>query len=170
MLTSAEWEELRRLARIGVERDRRRFDPGVRLSGIDTEALRACESWLGPNRRADWDWRALTKRVKDARFEVAIWHRTELCGLAFGPVDGTIGLGRAALEYIEAAPRPHSMTGQIIPLSLLALEEFGRIMEVPEVRLLGALSHLVPIYVRYGYEVVEIRPGISYLRKRMAVP
>jgi hypothetical protein len=170
VLTSAEWDELRDLARRNVEADRRRRDPDLRLGPVDAAALRAADGWLGPERVADWDWRAVTKRRRDARFDLAIWHAGRLCGLGFGPVEGVLGMGRACLEYVEGAPRPHPLQGRIIPIALLALEEFARIMALPEVRLLGPSRALVPVYEAFGYEAVAGGPGTVYLRKRMVRP
>jgi hypothetical protein len=110
----------------------------------------------------------VTKRNRDARFELAIWHADQLCGLALGPVDGVLGIGRACVEYVEGAPPPHPLQGHIIPLSLLSVEELARIMALSEVRLLGPRPALVPIYEAFGYENVASRPGMSYLRKRIA--
>lgn len=170
MLTSAEWEELRALARDNVQEDRRPRQPNLRLGPIDAAALRATDGWLGRARVADWDWRGVTKRPRDARFEVAMWHGDRLCGLALGPVEGVIGMGRACLEYIEGAPRPHPLQGQVIPIALITVEELARIMGLPEVRLLGPMPALVPLYEAFGYQSVANRPGTSYLRKWMVEP
>lgn len=167
MLTGADWEELRSLARSNVEGDRQRHISSLRLGPIDAAALEAADAWLGRERVAAWDWRALTKRSKDNRFEVAVWHEARLCGLGFGPVEGVIGMGRACVEYIEGDPRPHPLRGQIIPLVLVTAEELARIVGLPEVRLLGPLPALVPHYVSFGYELMAGRPGISYLSKRI---
>lgn len=170
MLTSAEWEELRTLARGNVQADRRRRDPAICLGPIDAAALRAADGWLGPERVADWDWRGVTKRPRDARFEVAIWNGERLCGLALGPVDGVLGMGRACLEYIEGASGAHPLRGEIIPIALITIEELARIMDLPEVRLLGPVPALVPLYETFGYQTVANRPGIRYLRRWMVQP
>ena len=167
MLTGAEWEELRALARRNVETDFRRRHPGVRLGPVEASALRAADRWLGPDRLAAWDGRAVTKRNREARFELAIWHEEQLCGLALGPVEGVLGMGRACVEYIEGAPPPHALQGKIIPLVLVTVEELARIMGLTEIRLLGVVSALVPVYEGFGFENVASRPGISYLSKRI---
>lgn len=96
---------------------------------------------------------------------MAVWISDQLCGPALGPVEGVIGMGRACLEYVEGAPGLHPLKGQIIPLALLALEELGRIMALPEVRLLGPAPALVPYYEALGCEVVANTPGTGNLRK-----
>jgi len=164
-LTAAEWEVIRHLARDRVQLNRRKALPLLRLSRIDVVALRTAETWLGPSRQADWDWREVAKRPKANRFELAVWHGEQLCGLAFGPADVRF----VGLEYLEGNPdAAHPLKGRLLTIVIATVEAQVVTSGAAEARLLGGKPALVPFYEALGYKLVAEPRGLRYLMKPIA--
>jgi hypothetical protein len=88
-----------------------RIPAAVRLSMIDDAALRAWrEKWRpSSNRPGGWDWREQRLRLAStvSRFEVTIWSRPLLGGLAIGkPSKGASHLAMQLLEGNAAPTHP----------------------------------------------------------------
>jgi hypothetical protein len=163
-LTDAEWEVIRHLARNRVEVSRRKAFPLLRLTRIDLTALRQADTWLGPSRRADWDWREVVKRPKPNRFELALWHGEQLCGLAFGPANTQV----VCMEYLEGNPDAvHPLKRRVADIAIATLETHVRVSGAVEARLLGPKPALVSYYEAFGYRL-EVEPrGLQYLVKHI---
>jgi hypothetical protein len=75
----------------------------AQLRGIDAVAILAVGQWRG--RRVAWPWHLLAydwRRSHPARFELAVWQDTVLCGLALGrPAPAAKHL---SMHFMQAAP------------------------------------------------------------------
>lgn len=135
--------------------------PDVRCEIIASAARGAfTKSWIGhQNRSADWDWATLSAQFQDKHpkcFNVAIWQRETLCGLAIG----TVNQDRfVALDFLEGNPDPiHPLKGKVVEIVLTMMEAFRQLIDVPELRLHHVDPNLIPLYTSQGFTVA---PGLG---------
>lgn len=120
----------------------------VRLGRIDFDALVKAKSWeFSPLRRVNWNWSdeyELYSFTNPKRFELSIWYRHELCALSIGRP--TWSGSRLRLDSIEAAPYRHPLRSSVLPITLLALEEYAEQIGAHEVRIMSPVNEKVRQY------------------------
>lgn len=163
MVSRAEWDVLRLAVRAKVQQARQCHTPRLRLTAIDHLAIEAAKIWnQNTLRRVNWDWYRIIKKRPIDRIEVAIWHDEQLCGLAFGHIQGVA----ASLTHLEGCPdRNHPLRGMITDLGISVLETQAFALELPETRLIDPDPALVERYRSYGYDWVANPSGPDYLAK-----
>lgn len=151
-LSYADWQELRREARLFVAvRSGERF-PGLQIGPIDDAATGAVtETWPRDARRVNWDLKGIIKNRERKRIDAAFWVDGCLCGLAFGMVNSR----GAMLTRLEGNPsRDHPLRGYVTDLAVALLETVALAVDAPRTLLQDPDPHLVEWYRRFGYEKV----------------
>ncbi len=92
------------------------IDQSIQFSLITEEALQTIEThWANdPTRKVAWNWREVRdalRKKKHHPFEVAIWHKEVLCGLAIGPISR--GKHRIYVEGVEGSPTRTRSSGAL---------------------------------------------------------
>ncbi len=126
----------------------------VRFDKIDFKALVQAKAWeSSPLRQLDWDWTGeydLYSFTNPKRFELSIWHRHELCALSMWRP--TWNGSRLRLDSIEAAPNNHPLRSKVLPLTVLALEEYAEQIGAHEIRIMEPVNERVrAYYVSMGF-------------------
>ena len=82
---------------------------------------------------------------------MAIWHKQTLCGLVVGgPSRRRI---RLYVEGIEANPEENPLKSQIIPIALLASEQYAGVIGCEEIWLVEPAEALTNLYIKAGYNI-----------------
>lgn len=143
--------------------DASRFAP-LTITSITEHALSSFRSqWNHGVRFVDWAWEdeLLTWRKKRPSYwDMAIWHKQTLCGLALGGPSRR--RSRLYIEGIEANPENNPFKSLIIPIALMASERYAETIKSKEVWLVEPTGALVDIYIQAGYTV---RPPNKFLAK-----
>lgn len=97
------------------------------LQSMNTNTITAWQGW--PRRRTPpnggWNWLSWARQFCNDidRFEVAIWSKNDLCGLALGsPSRARTNLN---VHIVEGAPWLHPLRGWITPLVLETAVSYG---------------------------------------------
>ncbi|MBY0260138.1 hypothetical protein [Methylobacterium sp.] len=160
MPSELEYEELRALVRSRVQLDRR--TAGLRLAGIDQDAVSQTDTWFIPPRKVDWDWERLVRQKRGAALDLSIWHEDMLCGLAFGSAQAAW----LELGYVETRPYDHPLGKQIMAIALAVLELNAVVLEISETRIRNPFPDLRWRYIRHGYNELVKDGYTTYLCKR----
>lgn len=161
---SDRYERLREIAREATKENLASFyadSSNICLTGIDLNALNASEKWLGmacSRPRAEWGWsdaaKIYTKRYPK-RFELAIWYRKDLCGLAYGRPSyaGT----RMRIELIEGAPRIGNPLGsrRVVPITVMGATAYAGILGAKELRIIRPARALIGYYESLDFTYVK---------------
>ncbi len=110
--------------------------------------------WNQVVRRVSWNWPKEVihwRRKKPSYWEMAIWHKQTLCGLVLGGPSRR--RSRLYVEGIEALPEENPFKSQIIPIALLASEQYAVSIGCEEVWLVDPPDALLPSYIKAGYNV-----------------
>ncbi len=147
------YEMLRRLAQISVMENA--AIPHMKLTDITDKALRSHEQWVGAGRippNGGWNWRAfmVTYRKVPARFELAIWHKDQLCGLSAGvPSKSKMIL---KIQLIEGTTEENPLAGRIAPIATVCAEAYGVSIGADELRISEpANASLINYYSKLGF-------------------
>lgn len=162
-LKYADWQELRRQARLFVlARSRERF-PALEIGPIDYSATAAVtRTWPRDARRVTWDWKGITKNREKKRIDAAFWVDGHLCGLTYGMVNSR----GAMLTRLEGSPRrDHLLKGHVTDLAIALLETVALAVEAPRTLLQDPDPQLVDWYRRFGYEAMAEPDLKRYLVK-----
>jgi hypothetical protein len=131
----------------------------VRVTAIDRDALSIAKTWSGwAGRRIDWDWHQIQKRFQRyaARFEVAFWFDSHLCGLAIGKISDARDVVR--VDYVEASPdRGHPLKGWIAQYTFEAAGVLADGYFSKYIRFQRPLEDVKPIYRALGMTFVPPR-------------
>lgn len=133
---------------------------------IDNAALRSSEGWgQSSRRRVDWDWVAGYNAFKfrhPKRFEMALWHNSELASLTLGrpTYRGT----KLRLDFIEGNPeKPGDV--QVFEPTFLAMVGYADALGADELRVMNPINADVKrYYERFG--LVYVAKG-DYLYIRL---
>ena len=136
----------------------------ITLSGISQKELVHTKHWaISPNREVDWDWlygHEIYRKRYPKRFEVAIWYKNFLSGLAIGRP--TYHGSKLRLDFAERAPDNCPIKGYVMPVILLSAEAYGLKIGADEVRRMDPMNErLVNYYNRLGYKYVEGTMGLG---------
>ncbi|WP_020409828.1 hypothetical protein [Hahella ganghwensis] len=148
-------------------------NPSLKLTEINEHALQHHAKWPDIGREppnGGWDWRSFMMgkyKKESARFELAIWHRDQLCGLSAGlPSGSKILLKIELIEGTTASPNP--LKNNIVPLTLTCAELYGIAIGSEEVRITEPVSGLIGYYESFDYTYVAGNKRESdYLVKRI---
>lgn len=120
----------------------------IRFEKIDFITLVEAKKWEShQNRKVDWDWsdeHNLYSFTNPKRFELSIWHRHELCSLSMGRP--TWNGSKLRLDSVESAPHSHPLRSKILPLTVLALEEYAEQIGAHEIRIMEPVNGQVRDY------------------------
>lgn len=101
------------------------------------------------------------RRNDPARFEVAVWSRGILCGLAIGGTKATF----CRVDYLEGSPDPrHPLKRSVTVIVSGAAVAYAAALGKAEVRLMNPLPAVVPFYERSGFPLVIPGSGGPYCR------
>jgi hypothetical protein len=139
-------------------------DPELRISDIDEEAMEAWRrTWVGthPSGMGNWNWPALVEQLprRAAVLPFAIWHGTDLCGLALGLASRRRANGSrhtVTLTHVERRPEPPPvlLRGHVVLLAVEVALNYGRAIGARRVRLRKPDRNLLGHYQRYGFRTV----------------
>ncbi len=120
----------------------------VRFEPIDSLALSAFECWENPH--FSWvdviGWKAREPLALD----IAIWFESELCGLCFANPNKS--QQRIRIVRLEGRPRePHPLKNRVAPLSVLAIEQYARIIGSSLIEAQEPFQGAIPIYEQLGF-------------------
>lgn len=120
----------------------------VHFDAINTRALNAWELWDDPH--FSWyeviDWKAREPLALD----LSIWFDKELCGLCFANPNNS----RRRLRIVRLEGRPgeaHPLKKRIAPLSILALEQYARIIGSRLIEVQEPLEGAISVYRQLGF-------------------
>ncbi|MCW8127377.1 hypothetical protein [Microbulbifer halophilus] len=129
---------------------------GLELRLIDQKALSKAGEWsLFPERKVDWEWSNYHDfRLRyPKRFELALWHRSQLASLSLGrPTYSATGL---RLDFIEKNPRVEDI--KVFQITLAAMNVYADTLGATELRIMNPINNEVKQY----YE----RFGLTYISK-----
>ena len=139
--------------------------PELRLTDIDHEALGAWRStWIGthPSGAGKWNWPALLESRlphRAAVLPIAIWHGSDLCGMAVGHASRHRANGSrhtVTLSYVERRPEPPDvpLRGSIISIAAAVALSYGLIIGARRVRLRNPDRNLLAYYQSLGFAIV----------------
>ncbi|TXN73434.1 hypothetical protein [Methylobacterium sp. WL6] len=164
MPTNSEYQAARDLARELVQLDLR--TPGLRLTGIGSDAIKATLRWERPPRLVSWDWFKVIKRRHGGYLELAVWHDETLCGLAYGPA----GDRWLSIERLEGNPYPHPLKGRVTDIAIAVMQTQAVAMDLPQTRISDPFEELIPHYRRRGYVNLVKSVDSRYLTKGRGAP
>lgn len=127
------------------------------LSKITREALIETKKWQSSKiRKYNWDWLAeiqYYRSVYPKRFEVALWHNSNLVGISIGrPTFNATGM---RLDVVEASPRDISDRPAVFDKIILAYEIYARMLGVSHIRIMHPVnSDVTRYYESFGYEYI----------------
>jgi hypothetical protein len=125
------------------------------VTAITTRAVEAYETqWNQSARLVSWDWGRqveLWRAKRPSYWEMAVWHKQKLCGLVVGGPSRR--RKRLYVEGIEANPEENPLKTNIIPVALLAAEQYAVAIGCNEVWLVCPPDELFPIYEKTGYNI-----------------
>lgn len=128
----------------------------LELRLIDQKALSKASGWsLLPGRKVDWEWNNYYdfKLRYPKRFELALWHRSDLVSLSLGrPTYNATGL---RLDFIEKNPRVEDI--KVFQITLAAMNVYADALGATELRIMNPINDEVKKY----YE----RFGLTYVSK-----
>ena len=124
----------------------------LRARLIDNAALRYSQVWgQSPRRRVDWDWIAGYTAFKfrhPKRFEMALWHNSDLASLTLGrpTCRGT----KLRLDFVEGNPeKPGDV--QVFEPTFLAMMAYADALGADELRVMNPINTDVKrYYERFG--------------------
>lgn len=153
------YQELRSVTHRSTVMSLRSVDSGkfatLTVTSITPRALEAYNGqWNQIARRVDWDWATEAdawRRKKPSYWDMAIWHKQALCGLVLGGPSRR--RSRLYVEGIEANPEENPFRTQIIPVALLASEQYAKAIGCKEVWLVDPPEALYAQYEKAGYTI-----------------
>lgn len=119
----------------------------IRFEGITPKDCLTAESWSdASNYKTNWDWSWATHFngwiAKNPKyFDLAIWHRHELCGLSLGrpSYSGNI----LSLEFVEGAPENNPLKGRIAALVVKAAQEYADVIGATRLKFANPVNERV---------------------------
>jgi len=147
----------------------------VKLERIQPATIQIwTQEWSGINQRkkpdGNFDWAKLRDIYYHKKFpysdqrriDIAIWEEKHLCGLAVGGISKEKTY--ISIDYIEGSPAQHPLKGLVLNIMLAIVEEYARILEIPELRLSDPVDDLIKYYEsQYGFQTIEM--DVSHPKK-----
>ena len=139
------------------------FVDGIEIRPICPEALKQFRSdWKGHSERIpNWDWADPDLRGGKT-FNVGIWHKGMLCGLASGKVTDSKAV---RIDWIEGHPENHPLKGDIIPIVLTCADAYRIEIGSKELRLYRVIPPLIPLYEEFGFELATEDSKVHVMRR-----
>ena len=160
------YDEFRKTARNLAKEDLPDYLKKVtKLEGVDQKALVAFKTWQSVSERTvNWDWNFATvycRRYPKA-FDLSVWYGNTLCSLTLGrpTYKGT----SMRMDFIEKSPINCPISGDIFAISLLAYENYGRLIGAEYLRLIEPMNDKL---IKY-YTSVDV--GFSYRKAKQGNP
>ncbi|MDD0967491.1 MULTISPECIES: hypothetical protein [Pseudomonas] len=120
----------------------------VRFETIDSLALSAFECWESPH--FSWEEVIGWKAREPLALDIAIWFESELCGLCFANPNKS--RQRIRIVRLEGRPREtHPLKNRVVPLSVLAIEQYARIIGSSLIEAQEPFQGAIPIYEQLGF-------------------
>jgi hypothetical protein len=143
------------------------------LGPIDAAACTAfTQSWVAhPQRWPSWDWHALSAkyyRHHYARLDLAVWSGPTLCGLVLGRFSRAETV--LQLNFIEGAPGPHPLRGDVLNLGVTFGEILGEAYGAKVLRVTCPAPHVVAALAQKGYRDVapsKISPYYHFCERQL---
>lgn len=120
----------------------------VRFDAINAQAMTAWEHWEDPH--FAWSDVSGWKAKEPLALDLAIWFDEELCGLCFANPNNS----RRRLRIVRLEGRPgkvHPLKKRIAPLSILAVEQYARIIGSRYMEVQEPLEGAISIYRHLGF-------------------
>jgi hypothetical protein len=121
---------------------------------VDQKALSMAEKWNQmPGRKVDWEWNNYYafKLRYPKRFELALWHKSNLASLSLGrPTYNATGL---RLDFIEKNPEYEDI--KVFQITLAAMNVYADALGAKELRIMNPINNEVKKY----YEMF----GLTYV-------
>lgn len=135
---------------------------GLNLSGIDDQALKACEGWNFP-------WRRIVGQTRPylRRFEIAIWQYDTL--LAVGIGRASRGPDNITLHFLERNSANNPLAGYVILVTVAAAESYAKIICRQYVKLKSVHPALIAKYESLGFSLERTYRGVTYYARRVGL-
>jgi hypothetical protein len=137
--------------------------PDLHLADIDQQTLDVWRvTWSGahPSGTGQWNWPTLVERLprRAAVLPIAIWHGSDLCGLALGYASRRRVTGvrhTISITHVERRPEPPNvlLRGNVVPLVVAVAKSYGLSVGATRLRLRCPDPNLLWYYVSFGFEV-----------------
>jgi hypothetical protein len=138
--------------------------PNLEFKLIDKAALTKADKWnLSPNRKVDWEWDnyASFKVRYPKRFELALWHNSQLASLSLGrPTYNATGL---RLDFIEKNPEHTDL--KVFQITLAAMNVYADALGAKELRIMNPINDEVKKYYE-SFGLIYVPKG-DYLVTRI---
>jgi hypothetical protein len=122
------------------------------LSEIDDRALAAAAGWHFP-------WRRIVGQARPyfRRFELALWYRNDLYGLAVGRASR--GPDNVTIHFLERASGNNPFAGYFAQIVVDSADRYAKLLGRQRVKLKNPVPGVVPIYRALGFSVAESSKG-----------
>jgi hypothetical protein len=130
-----------------------------RLTEIDDQATAAASSW-------EFQWRKIMGQTRPyyRRFEVALWCKGTLYGLAVGRASR--GPDNVTVHFLERASGNNPFAGYFAQIALDATDKYAKLISRQRVKLKNPVSGIIPRYEALGFSIAEsIKNNTYYARK-----
>jgi hypothetical protein len=117
----------------------------VTLKSIDVIARARANTWHSSTfRRVDWPWMKSVGNyawLNPKRFELSIWHKGVLSGLALGRP--TWSNNKLRLDFIEGSPEKHALGGLVFDITVIAAEAYADAIGATQIRVMNPINEKV---------------------------
>jgi hypothetical protein len=138
---------------------------GLEFVPIDDRAMAAYDA-TAPSWQYEWpEWYRHFWRNDPDRFDVAIWHNRELCGLAAGrPSKGN---DNVTIHVLERRRDHLRLKGWIAQIVTDVAEAYAKVLGKQRVKLKDPVQEAIPTYRRLRFELAESIQSIRYYARRV---
>ena len=130
------------------------------LSEIDDRALAAAGGWHFP-------WRRIVGQARPyfRRFELALWYRNDLYGLAVGRASR--GPDNVTIHFLERASGNNPFAGYFAQITADSADRYAKLLGRQMVKLKNPVPGAVPKYQALGFSVAETIKGNTYYSRQV---
>lgn len=129
----------------------------ILLREITDSAIISFNSLSGLNqRKVDWDWKfgaQMYRKRYPNRFELALWHNNNVCGLSLGRP--SCNGSRVRLDFIERVSGSNALKGRVTPIAVTAYEVYARLIGATQIRIIKPAEALIAYYSSLNYVFVK---------------
>lgn len=120
------------------------------MGPIERPALDMLYEWTTCQFFERWHEVPRLKRGQLKSFDVALYHDGVLCGLCFATPKRS--KRRIKLMLLESCPNPgNPLKGFVAAFMLLAVENYAKMIEIPQILIPDPLPGAVPLYLKLGF-------------------
>jgi len=141
--------------------------PGLSATAINLQALTTwAADWpLHPSPYGQgnfpWPTRVAKFRARASHFEIALWSRQTLCGLALAKSTGA----SICVHYVEGYHGPNPLDGVVGALTFEAAEYYGKARGKSHIRLMNPSPGVIPHYKRLGFTLEKSIAGDTFYHR-----